>query len=70
VKQEKAMYASIEEMSGEELLLLTVLGGRNVAATVERELDRRALLGPPTPTRAKKRMSRPIAAADYRRQVA
>jgi hypothetical protein len=33
-------------MSGEELLLLRILNGKSVAATIDAELDRRARTGP------------------------
>ena len=37
----------LEKMSGEELLLLTILNGEYVHPAVEAELDRRARLGRP-----------------------
>jgi hypothetical protein len=37
----------LERLSGEELLLLRILGGENVRTAVEGELDRRAQAGPP-----------------------
>ena len=42
------MRTQIQNMTGDELLLLAVLGGPAVQARVDAELDRRALFGPPT----------------------
>jgi len=42
------MAAELENMIGEELLLLAVLGGKDDRAAIDRELDRRALSGPPS----------------------
>lgn len=39
------MFLELKRSTGEELLLLSVLGGLGVRAAVERELDCRALLG-------------------------
>ena len=41
------MVAELKQMSGEELLLVSVLGGSKVQDLVDRELDRRALEGGP-----------------------
>ena len=40
------MLTDLRQMSGEELLLVSVLGGAKVQPAVDRELDRRTLLGP------------------------
>ncbi len=53
------MLVELKGSTGEELLLLSVLGGLGVRAAVERELDRRALVGAQrerTPPRARARM--------------
>ena len=42
------MDAMIENMTGSELLLLNALYGPETRAVVDRELDRRALFGPPS----------------------
>ena len=41
------MLAQLKQMTGEELLLVAVLGGPKVHPAIDRELDRRALMGPP-----------------------
>ncbi len=41
------MVGHMSNMTGEELLLVTVLGGPLERHAVEQELDRRALSGPP-----------------------
>ena len=41
------MASQLSNLSGEELLLVSVLGAAKDRAAVDRELDRRALLGPP-----------------------
>jgi len=41
------MDTLIENMTGSELLLLNTLCGPETRAVVDRELDRRALFGPP-----------------------
>ncbi len=59
------MLLKLKGSTGEELLLLSVLGGLGVRAAVERELDRRALLGAQrerTPLRARA----PMTAAPWR----
>jgi len=48
------MAARVENMIGEELLLLAVLGGEEDRAAVDRELDRRALAGPPLKERRRR----------------
>ena len=40
------MVMELKRMAGEQLLLVSVLGDSKVQALVDRELDRRALLGP------------------------
>ena len=40
------MVMELNRMTGEQLLLVSVLGDSKVQALVDRELDRRALLGP------------------------
>ncbi len=51
------MFADLKNMAGEELLLVSVFGGTNVQPAIDRELDRRALLGPPSrPRRAERRI--------------
>ncbi len=40
------MRMTIEEMTGEQLLLMSVLHGRQISARIERQLDRRAAFGP------------------------
>jgi hypothetical protein len=52
------MLLELKGSTGEELLLLSVLGGLGVRAAVDRELDHRALLGGQrerTPLRARVR---------------
>jgi len=41
------MAPHLESLSGEQLLLVSVLGRPADRAAVQRELDRRALFGPP-----------------------
>ncbi len=41
------MAIDMKRMSGEELLLLSVLGGPTAHEAIDRELDTRALFGPP-----------------------
>jgi len=41
------MVAQLRNLSGEELLLVSVLGGPQQRRDVQRELDRRAVLGHP-----------------------
>ena len=43
------MTARMKQMTGEQLLLLSVIRGPALQAEVDRVLDRRALLGPPEP---------------------
>ena len=54
----------VAAMTGEQLLLLRVLGGQEVREQIDRQLDRRAVLGPPPPRRAPRRtkvsMSTPV----------
>ena len=54
------MVTRMEQMMGEQLLLMSVLYGPEVHAAVERELDRRALVGvarSPRPCRHARRPS-------------
>ena len=59
------MLMNLKQMSGEQLLLVSVLGGTKVQDAVDRELDRRALLGRPRKSRRPSRWvpSRPGHAA-------
>ena len=41
------MATELRQLSGEELLLMAVLGGPETRASIDHELDRRALAGPP-----------------------
>ena len=52
------MVAELKNMTGEQLLLVSVVGGPKVQDFVDRELDRRALLGRP------RRLQRPEHWAD------
>ena len=52
---------SIQELSGEHLLLACILGGPATQSLVEKELDRRAYAGPPEKTKQKYRRTRPTA---------
>ena len=61
------MTLELETLSGEELLLLSIFGGAEVHAAVERELDRRAVHGPPRKARAQ---ARPVARIACRRAPA
>ncbi len=56
------MVAQLRNLSGEELLLVSVLGGGRERRDVQRELDRRAVLGPP---RRPRRQSRSALAWGY-----
>ena len=49
------MLTNLKQMTGEQLLLVSVLDGAKVRAAVDRELDRRALLGPPRRLRRSQR---------------
>ena len=57
------MPTRIEDMTGEELLLLRVLGGWVVEPMVESELDRRVLTGPPGRSSRRRGVSRAAAVA-------
>ncbi|MHC4983921.1 MAG: hypothetical protein ACYTF6_12245 [Planctomycetota bacterium] len=59
------MTVELRTLTGEELLLLSIVGGPAVHAAVERELDRRALEGPPRKVRA---LSRPAVQTAWRAQ--
>ncbi len=50
------MRASIEKMTGEQLLLMNVLYGTQVQSRIEQELDRRVLHG----RRSQYRIRRPL----------
>ena len=41
------MMTDLRNLSGEQLLLVSVLGGSKVQDIIDKELDRRALLGRP-----------------------
>lgn len=45
------MVLDLKHKTGEELLLISVLGGPQVQDCIDCELDRRALLGKPLPAR-------------------
>ena len=49
------MPASLETLTGEELLLTRILGDPSAGEMIAQELDRRALLGPPTRRRTRSR---------------
>ena len=59
-RENQSMVIDLHRLSGEELLLLRVLHGESIAAVVERELDRRAVAGPPVVARASGRQSRSL----------
>ncbi len=54
------MPTDVTRLTGEQLLLMVVLGGRKDRARARAELDRRSLYGPPTAA------ARPAAALAYR----
>ena len=55
------MSRNVAAMTGEQLLLLRILGGEEVREQIDRQLDRRALLGPPPRRRAARRSRTPMA---------
>ena len=55
-KERAMMRLNLETLSGEQLLVLSVLHGRRLQPAIERELDRRALSGAATrPARSEHR---------------
>ncbi len=42
------MTSELGQLTGEELLLMAVLGDAETRASIDQELDRRALSGPPS----------------------
>ena len=63
------MIAGVENMTGQQLLLMNVLHWPEVHSAVERELDRRAVLEGARPTRPCRHARRPIAAMRRRRSL-
>ena len=57
------MYTRVKEMTGEQLLLLRVVGGQMVQEMVDGELDRRARTGLPVRRRTRFGGERAFAAA-------
>jgi len=56
------MSRNTAAMTGEQLLLLRILGGEDVREEIDRQLDRRALLGPPPRRKAARRTKAPMTA--------
>ena len=68
-EMETDMTTRIETMSGEELLLMRILGSPEIQPVIAQELDRRSLLGRRQPKRSPSR-ERPAAARTGGRLVA
>jgi len=64
------MVAELQEFSGEELLVVSVLGGSKVRPAVNAELDRRALFGRWQHERRWRPGTRIVASARYGGHVA
>ncbi len=54
------MVMELKRMTGEQLLLVSVLGDSKVQDIVDRELDRRAILGPLSRLGQRKPWAKPV----------